>query len=140
MSGPGAGQVVFVCEHGSGKSLIASEWFNRLAGARGLAVRAVCRGLSPEPAPARIAEGLRGDGFDVGLFHASALAPADLAGAARLVMIGTEPPPWAAAETIAVERWDGIPPASLDFVASRDAMLERIPKLLDSLGGEGPTP
>ena len=32
--------VVFVCEHGNAKSLIASEWFNRLARARGLKARA----------------------------------------------------------------------------------------------------
>ena len=30
--------VVFVCEHGNVKSLIAREWFNRLAAERGLDV------------------------------------------------------------------------------------------------------
>jgi hypothetical protein len=34
-----------------------------------------------------------------------------------------------------VERWDGIPPASQGYAASRDAMLERIATLLDSLAG-----
>jgi protein-tyrosine-phosphatase len=130
-----SGLVVFVCEHGSGKSLIASEWFNRLAGERGLVVRAAARGLSPEPAPARIAEQLRADGFDVDGFQPSALIPADLAGAPRVVMIGAEPPAWASAAEVPVERWDGIPPASQGYAASRDAMLERIATLLDSLAG-----
>ncbi|SRR6266404_3655563 len=36
--------VVFVCEHGSVKSLIAMEYFNRSVQERGLAYRAVARG------------------------------------------------------------------------------------------------
>ena len=40
--------VVFVCEHGSVKSLVAQEWFNRRAKERGLAVRAVSRGITPD--------------------------------------------------------------------------------------------
>ena len=41
--------VVFVCEHGSVKSLVAMEYFNRGAKARALAYRAVARGTAPEP-------------------------------------------------------------------------------------------
>jgi hypothetical protein len=37
-------RVVFVCEHGSVKSLIASTYFNQRAKARGLAFAAVARG------------------------------------------------------------------------------------------------
>jgi arsenate reductase (thioredoxin) len=128
------GPIVFVCEHGNVKSLIASEWFNRLAAERRLAVRAVSRGLSPEPAvPGPIAERLRADGFDVRGFRPRALAPEDLAGASRLVMIGAEPPVWASREAVAVDRWDGIPPASERFEASRDALRERIAALIESL-------
>lgn len=39
--------IVFVCVHGSGKSLIAAEYFRRLAAQRGLDVRA--KSLAPEP-------------------------------------------------------------------------------------------
>ncbi len=134
-----SGPVVFVCEHGNVKSLIASEWFNRLAAERGSKVRAVSRGLSPEPAvPAPIAERLRGDGFDVGRFRPRALAPSDLAGATRLVMIGAEAPAWAAPTKVPVDRWDGIPPASEGYEASRDALRERIAALIVSLEGSGP--
>lgn len=41
-----SGTVVFVCEHGTAKSLIAREWFNRLAAQRGIAARAVSRGVN----------------------------------------------------------------------------------------------
>src|SRR5262245_16680464 len=131
---PPSGPVVFVCEHGNVKSLIAREWFNRLAAERGLRLRAVSRGLSPEASvPPAIAERLRGDGFDVGGFEPRALGPGDVVRAARLVMIGAEPPPWTASADVPVERWDGIPPASERYEASRDALRERIAALVDSL-------
>src|SRR5215468_10992232 len=40
--------VVFICEHGAAKSVIASEYFNKLAAERGLAVRAIARGAVPQ--------------------------------------------------------------------------------------------
>src|SRR5215813_9354941 len=36
--------VVFVCEHGAAKSVIATAYFNKLAAERGLAYRATFRG------------------------------------------------------------------------------------------------
>jgi arsenate reductase (thioredoxin) len=128
------GPVVFVCEHGNVKSLIAREWFNRLAAERGLDLRAVSRGLSPEiRVPPAIAERLRGDGFDVSGFEPRGLEPADVADAARLVVIGAEPPPWASHPGLVVERWDGIPPASERYEASRDALREKIAALVELL-------
>ncbi len=59
-------QVVFVCEHGSAKSLIASLYFNQRAQQRGLPYTAVSRGTSPGAAvPATVQQGLKGAGFDV---------------------------------------------------------------------------
>jgi len=42
--------VVFVCEHGAAKSLIATLYFNQLAAERGLAARAAFRGVDPQDA------------------------------------------------------------------------------------------
>lgn len=127
-------RVVFVCEHGNVKSLIAREWFNRLAAARGLAVRAESRGLAPEDAvPKGIAGRLNEDGFDVVDFRPQALAPDDLERASRLVIIGAQPPAWTSTAGVPVERWDGVPPASERYEASRDALRERIAALLDAL-------
>jgi len=59
-------KVLFVCLHGSAKSLIAAEYFNRLAAARGLGVRATSAGTEPDAEiPPRVAQGLRADGIDV---------------------------------------------------------------------------
>jgi len=38
--------IVFVCEHGSAKSLAAASFFERLAKERGMAIRAVSRGTA----------------------------------------------------------------------------------------------
>ena len=133
--------VVFVCEHGNVKSLIASEWFNRVAAERGVRARAVSRGLTPEtPVPPAIADKLRGDGFDVSRFEPRAFSPADLDGAARVVLIGAEPPAWATRPGSPLEKWDGIPPASESYPASRDAMRARIEKLLRDLANPRPGP
>ena len=55
--------VVFVCEHGAAKSVIAAAYFNKLAGETGLRVRAIARGTNPDPqlSPITIA-GLHADG------------------------------------------------------------------------------
>jgi hypothetical protein len=49
-SGPReSARVVFVCEHGSIKSLIAMAYFSRSAQEQGLAYRAVARETAPQP-------------------------------------------------------------------------------------------
>ena len=137
--GPGGATVIFVCEHGNVKSLIASEWFNRLAAERGLGARAVSRGLRPEAGvPSSVGASLQRDGFDVRRFEARALAPADLPRASRVVMIGVDPPAWLGHARLPVERWEGIPAASESYAACRDAIRSRIVTLLDGVAGRGP--
>jgi arsenate reductase len=131
--------VVFVCTHGNVKSLIAAEWFNRLAAERGIAARATARGLAPEnPVPPAIAENLRRDGIDVSHFEARPLVPPDVARASRLVTIGVEAPRWVARSGLVLETWEGIPPASERYEESRDAMRARIEPILDALKAPKP--
>jgi len=135
----GPARVVFVCTHGNVKSLIAAQWFTRIAAERGISVRAVARGLEPEnPVPPAIVERLRADGLDVAGYEARPLAPADVDGASRLVTIGVEAPAWVARSGVAREAWDGIPPASERYEESRDAMRARIEVLLESLKASKP--
>jgi protein-tyrosine-phosphatase len=129
---PAAPQVVFVCEHGNVKSLIAQEWFNRLAKERGLAVRAVSRGRKPEASvPVPIADALGRDGFEVRKFVPQAPSANEMRKAARVVAIGLDKK--ALGSDIAVETWDGVPPASEDYAAARDALRARIETLLSAL-------
>jgi ketosteroid isomerase-like protein len=124
-------RVVFVCEHGTVKSVMAAQWFNRLATERKLPFRAISRGVSPDDAiPPTVARNLAEDGFDVARFTPKRLERADVVNAVLVIAIGIDSPLLAEAK---VFRWSDIPPASTDYTASRDAMRERMGPLLDSL-------
>jgi arsenate reductase len=134
---PGTGEpsrtVVFVCQHGNVKSLIAREWFNELARARHSEVRAVSRGVEPERAvPSDIAEALRKDGFETSRFEPRAFEAAEAGAALRVIGIGVDLSALLA-RGARFERWEGIPPASRQYAASRDALRGRIEALLDAL-------
>jgi len=47
---PAPTRVAFVCLHGSAKSVLASEYLNRVAGERGLDLRATASGREPDDA------------------------------------------------------------------------------------------
>ena len=69
---PAEPTVVFVCEHGAAKSVIATAYFNKIAAERGLHARAVYRGVNPQDALSVSAlKGLRDDGLtlDLGRRH-----------------------------------------------------------------------
>jgi protein-tyrosine-phosphatase len=134
--------LVFVCEHGSVKSLIASQWFNKLAAERGLAFRAVSRGLTPDAAvPPAIVSHLAEDGLRPDGFVPKALSKADVAGVARIITIGVDATSVTEGVSAPVESWNDIPAASLDYAASRDAMRARIEELLTKMSPpKRPTP
>lgn len=124
--------VVFVCEHGSAKSVIAAAHFNKLAGERDSKLRAVSRGTNPdvEIAPNTV-RGLEADGLAAGEQRPKKLSQTDVAGAARVVTFCELPEGF---DNLApVERWDDVPPVSEDYAKARDAMVGRIKRLLDEL-------
>jgi len=131
---PPAPTVLFVCEHGSAKSVVAVAHFNRLAAERGLKIRAVSRGTVPdqEMAPPAVA-GLRGDGLAPAEAKPALLDQSDLDAAVRVVTFCELPPELKSA--VPVERWE-VPPVSVDYAASRTALVERIEKLLRELPAE----
>jgi protein-tyrosine-phosphatase len=132
---PASPYVLFVCEHGNVKSLMAAQYFARLAAARGLPLGAEARGTAPNSAsvPPPIVAGLRGDGYDVATFVPQAVTAADLAGALRVVVIGVTLPAHVATGTAVIEHWDDVPAASEDFAAARAALLRHLDALLREL-------
>lgn len=126
--------VVFVCEHGSAKSLVAASFFDRLARERGIAARAVSRGTAPDAAvPTAVVDALRSDGFDVAAFKPRLLEDADVAAADRVVAIGVDLGEVGANARAGVIRWDDIPPFSASYPKSREALLSHIGSLLEEL-------
>jgi protein-tyrosine-phosphatase len=130
-----ATKVVFVCEHGNVKSLMAASYFNQLAARRGLPFHAVSRGVAPDSTtvPKAIVAGLHTDGFDVGDFHPAKVTSADVAGAVRTVAIGTDLPASVRVDEQTIESWTDVPPASSDYDAARAALKAHIAALLDRL-------
>src|SRR5262245_62674723 len=81
--------VVFVCEHGAAKSVIATAYFNKLASERGLSYRATFRGTSPQDdLSVRAVAGLKADGVPVPSGKPAAITDGDVSGATHIFAIG----------------------------------------------------
>jgi arsenate reductase len=129
-----AGTVLFICEHGSAKSVVAAAHFNRIAAERGLPFRAISRGTVPDAEMALPAvEGLLGDGLKPDDPTPAKLEQSDLDAAVRVVSFCDLPPDLQAASP--VERWE-VPPVSTEYARSREAMLAHIERLLLELSPE----
>jgi protein-tyrosine-phosphatase len=130
--------VLFVCEHGNVKSLMAATLFDAAASKRGLSVRSISRGLHPESGvPAPVAAALKHDGVDVGGFVPKALTRDDASAARRVIAIGVALPSFRPGADARSESWQDIPPASADYAAARAALARHIDALLDELQTEG---
>lgn len=132
-------QVLFVCEHGNVKSLMAASYFNQVASERGLPFRAVSRGTAPDSTtvPPAIIEGLRQDGFDVAAFHPVVVDVADVAASRRVILINTMLPAAKQMAGVESEQWNDVPPASADYAAAREALRRHIDRLVEDLENSG---
>lgn len=127
--------VLFVCLHGSAKSVIAAEQLRRLATARGVPVDVRSAGLEPDAAvPPRVAQGLLEDGIDVRDFRPRAPAATDVERATTVVTFACDLGPLAA-RARRIERWDDVPAVSEDFKRARDIIVARVTTLLDEVQG-----
>lgn len=125
-------RVLFVCLHGSAKSLIAAEYFNRIAAARGVAARAESAGLEPDDAvPSGVVQGMAADGFDVRARRPRRPTAADVTDATTVVAFGCDLGPLAAAAA-RIDRWDDVPAVSEDFKRARDVIVARIERLFEN--------
>lgn len=136
---PTAPQVLFVCEHGNVKSLMAASYFNELSQARHLPYRAIARGSAPDSAtvPPAIVEGLHSDGFNVAQFHPLAVTSADVTVSRHVVLISTDLPAAVQEQGEEPERWENVPPASIDYAEARDSLKSHVTQLLDRLSQSG---
>src|SRR5215469_15325577 len=85
--------IVFVCEHGAAKSVVAAAQFNRLAAQKGLPYRAVSRGTNPSDAVApAVKQGLASEGLDVSAWRPKAVSDEDIKNARTIVSLATDLP------------------------------------------------
>jgi len=124
--------VVFVCEHGAAKSVVATAYFNKLAAERGLPFRATFRGTSPQDnLSVRAVEGLKADGLAVPSGQPAAISDQDVAGATHIFAIGCTLPDNARRSGKASD-WSDVPDDQ-GYAPMRDAIVRHVKQLLDEL-------
>ena len=125
--------VLFVCEHGTVRSVLARVLFDRYADSIGLDMRAVSRGTRPDSiVPAWMQRGLAGDHVTLGHWRPQRLAESDLASASYVVSFDIPASATAGARAPRAQ-WDGLPSVSADYAVGRDAIRARVRQLADSL-------
>jgi protein-tyrosine-phosphatase len=120
--------ILFICLHGSAKSLIAAEHWNRLAKATGNHTRAESLGIEPDSAvPGPVVAGLARDGFDVREYVPQPATPDQLRAASHIVSFGCELT--ATPAGVSVEQWSDLPMVSDGYDVARDAIVARVEAL-----------
>ncbi len=124
--------IIFVCEHGAAKSIVAAAHFNKLAGEKGLSIRAIARGTSPdaELSPKAV-EGLNRDGLTLTETAPQKLSLADAESATKIVSFCELPQEYHGKANL--ERWDDVPAVSEDYEKARDAIFNKLNRLLNSM-------
>ena len=124
--------VVFVCEHGAAKSVVATAYFNKLAAERGLPFRATFRGTAPQDnLSVRAVEGLKADGVAVPTGKPSAISDTDVADATHIFAIGCTLPEKAVRSGKSAD-WSDVPDDQ-GYGPMRDAIVRHVKQLLDEL-------
>lgn len=125
--------VVFICEHGAARSVIAAAYFNKLAAQRHLNIHAVARGLTPQSdlSTAAVA-GLEKDGVPFSKEKPRSLSPEEAKTAARVIAFCPVPKP-VGGRTL--QSFD-VPPPNDGYKISRDAILVHVKALVDQLASQ----
>jgi arsenate reductase len=127
--------VLFVCEHGAAKSILAAAYFNKLAQEMGLHIRAFARGTNPDPALSqKTVSGLLADGLAPSDSQPVRISPADLEEAHRIVTFCALPSEYHL--NTKVHDWQDVPAVSEDYARARDEILARLHHLFAQIKKE----
>ena len=126
--------IVFVCEHGTVKSVLALAYFSQFAREKELPFRAVSRGTAPDSAlPAFMIAGLRQDGLAIGAFRPTQFSERDLASAIGVISFDQPGVASAVAGRVPTVAWDRLPSVTANYAVARDSIKHRVAALVDSL-------
>lgn len=126
-------KVVFVCEHGSAKSVMAAAEFERLAKKNGLAVEVIGRGSNPDAeVDVPIRQHLLADGMDIGQLKPLKVTSKDLAGASKVVTFGPDLTTLLP-KGLKVLDWSATPSPGKEYQASRAYILKQLEALIVEL-------
>jgi protein-tyrosine-phosphatase len=120
-------RILFVCEHGSAKSVIAAAHCDRIARERGIDARATSRGTDPDAEyPPHVISGLESDALEPLESAPAALSQSDIDSADTIItfcsptMINAMPD----------DVWDDVPSVSGGYDRARDEIVLRVERLL----------
>jgi arsenate reductase (thioredoxin) len=123
--------ILFVCEHGAARSVIASAYFNKLAKEKKLNYQAVFRGTSPDSTlSVATVMGLTKDGFNTTAWKPLLVTQADLNVASKVITFDCKLP-FESSKPVA--KWDGVPSISKDYNAARNEILKHVMLLVQEL-------
>ena len=124
--------IVFVCEHGAAKSIIAAAYFNKLVGESGLELRAIARGTDPDnELSAKAISGLHADELTPTESVPQKLSLADVESAQRIIGFCELSEEYQ--QKGVIEQWENIPAVSENYEKARDAILEQLESLMKKL-------
>ena len=130
--------ILFVCEHGSAKSVIAAAHFNRLAEQKGLPYRAIASGTNPDAEiPQQVRLNLAKDGLDVSKWKPRLVAEKDVQGALRVVTFGCKLPVREKTTAGKLEDWKDVPSTSENYQRARTIIVEKLDALIRTLTTKG---
>ena len=122
--------ILFVCEHGAAKSVIAAAYFNKLAVESNSTIRAVARGTNPDDElSSNTINGLRADGLTPTESKPQKFSPADLESSQRIISFCELPKEFQ--DRIPIEQWDNVPPVSENYETARDTIIEHLKYFLN---------
>jgi arsenate reductase (thioredoxin) len=125
-------KIIFVCEHGAAKSVIATAYFNKMAKERNLGYFAECRGTDPDSTVSKGAkDGLVGDDLFDPSTKPQKLSSSDTVNAERIILFTPLPPDHNT--NIKTENWSNVQNIDADYEKRRNAIVNKITELLDSL-------
>ena len=126
-------KIIFVCQHGAAKSVIAASYFNKLASDRKLNYTAECRGIDPDSVVSPGAkEGLIKDNMFDAQTKPQRLVPGDTANVEMIILFAPLPADLKET-TIKTENWSQIENVDADYSKRRQAIVKKINELLDNL-------
>jgi arsenate reductase len=133
--------ILFVCEHGSAKSIIAAAHFNHLANRNGSPYRAIARGVHPDKEiPLYVKSGLSAEGLNIRGWRPKRLNEEDAAKAESVITLGCALPLSKAVTKRKVQEWNDVPSPNENYQNASRAIAERVALLFKELVGKQAEP
>ena|SRR6478736_5007049 len=126
--------ILFVCEHGTAKSIVAAAHFKKMAEQEGVSINIVSRGTNPdEVVPEKINKLLHEDGFPSYTAKPVQLTSTDLKTADYVIAFNPIPDKFG--KTPHLETWN-IPSFEAGYPIARDSILIHIERIIQRIKEE----